>query len=183
MKTYLINPSTKNISEQDFDGQVNTLYTLFDSLLLEHFYTLNGHIIYTDTNAYERGETPFFLGEQLFFGRAMIIGLEGFGEVDAKIKKEEVKSLISYKLNAFYTSALNILIAQKINFYELFEGHKDEEELQINCEWVLYTFNMADEATQEYFLNELFKLEQTPETILKYMKKMAELALSAGQNQ
>lgn len=183
MNALLIDPQTKTISSHDFDGQVNTLYTLFDSLLLEHFYTLNGHIIYTDTNAFEQDEPALFIGEQLFFGKTLVIGLEGFGEVDAKIKPQELKSLISYKINAFYTSALGVLKAAKVNFYAPFEGFSEDKELEINCEWVLYTFNMADEATQEYFLTELFKVEPTAQAVLEYMKKMAKLAISAGENQ
>ena len=57
MKTFLINPQTQEISDQDFDGQVNTLYTLFDSLLVEHSYMLKQHIIYTTAHT----DTDFFM--------------------------------------------------------------------------------------------------------------------------
>ena len=179
MKTYLINPENKNFSEQDFDGQVNTLYTLFDSLLLEHAYGINQHIIYSDSNAYERGERPFFIGEQLFFGKVLVIGLEGFGEVDVKIGLKELKSLCSFKINAFYSSALRLLQESKVSFYAPFEGLSSEDML-INCEWVLYTFNMADEATQRYFLDALFKAQEENSDLLEQMKTMASLALKAA---
>ena len=63
MKTYSINPQTQKITlHNDFDGQVNSIYTFFNSILVDNSGALNEHIIYTDANALISTDIPYFIG-------------------------------------------------------------------------------------------------------------------------
>ncbi len=177
MKAYSINPQEKKVQELDIKMQANTVYTFFSSILIDELTSLKGHIIYTDANAPTEEKTPFFIGEQLIVGDALIVGKNGMQEVDAFISKDELKSLINYDVAPFYTDAFKLLKGSDINLYRLFQIENDEK-TELNIEWVLYVFSIADDATKNYFLTELEKSEDKQQTL----QKMALLAFNASQN-
>jgi len=180
VKVLSLNASTKAVEELELEMQANTIYTFFSSILIDELQSLNQHLIYTDANALSEGKSAYFLGEQLLVGNALIVGRKGFTDIDVKIQKEELSSLVDDNLNAFYTQALSLLKATDINLYRTFLAKKGDEEIPLNTEWVLYTFNIADSKTQEYFLSELEKALSLEENAEAYMQKMAGLALNAG---
>jgi len=180
MKALTINPQTKEISEIDIEMKANTIYTFFSSILIDELESLNEHIIYTDSNALSEKKRPFFLGEQLIIGDALILGRFDFDDIDVKIPKEELSTLINYELNEFYQKILTLLCTTDINLYRTFEVEKNGEKIALNTEWVLYTFNIADERTKEYFINEMQKVLQKGEEIEAYMQKMAQLAMNVA---
>ncbi len=180
MKTYSINPQTQEIEVHDFDGQVNSIYTFFNSILVDNSQALNEHIIYTDGNALISTHIPYFIGEQLFLGRSLIIGQNGFEETDVKITLEQLSSLINYDVNMFYKKSLNALATEDLNLYTQFEVSDNGEPLHVSYEWVIYTFNMADEKTQNYFINALDTTIIQKESVKEIFQKMAQLAINAG---
>ncbi len=180
MITYTINPQTQEIEVHDFDGQVNSIYTFFNSILVDNSQALNEHVIYTDANALISTHIPYFIGEQLFLGRSLIVGQNGFEECDAKISREQLSSLINYDVNMFYKKALNALAAEELNLYATFEISDNTQPLHVSYEWVIYTFNMADEKTQNYFLNALDTTIIKKESVKDIFQKMAQLAINAG---
>jgi hypothetical protein len=181
LKALTINPETKQIEAIDIEMKANTVYTFFNSILIDELNTLNQHLIYSDANALSQGKKPFFLGEQLILGNALIVGQMGMEESDANIPAETLQALIDYEINAFYEEALALLSKSDINLYRTFELMQGSETIPLNIEWVLYAFNMADDRTKEYFLNELRKALDVGEDMTEYLKKMAQLALNAAQ--
>ena len=180
MKAYSINPENKNINITYFDGQPNSIYTFFNSILVDSSNSLHEHIIYTDGNAQSITHIPYFIGEQLFLGKALILGQNGLEEVDVKIEGTDLSELISYEVNAFYKKSLDALAIENINLYKIFEVNENGSGLHVSYEWVIYTFNIADSKTQDYFLNELNKTILENRSVKEYFKKMAQLAINAG---
>ena len=180
MRALGINPETKEIEEHDLKMQANTLYTYFSSLLIDENYGLKDHVIYSDANALTQKKPVYFIGEQLIVGDAVVFGKQEFDDVDATISKEDLASLINYELNQFYTKVLTQLSDTDINLYRTFEVEKNGERIALNTEWVLYTFNIADERTKEYFINELQKVLDSGESVEAYMQKMAQLAMNVA---
>ncbi len=175
-----INSSTKELEEIDIEMKANTVYSFFNSILIDEIQTLSNHLIFTDANALSESKSAFFLGEQLILGDALIIGQNGLEEVDATIPQDTLKELINYDIPKFYQDTLALLSKSDVNLYRNFEVTKGAEKLSLNLEWVLYTFNIADDRTKEYFLNELQKVLDTKESVEEYIKKMAQLAINAG---
>ena len=161
--------------------KANSVYSFFNSILIDELSTLNQHTIYTNANALSQKETPYFLGEQLLIGDALIVGLNGMEEVDAIVTPEELTEFISYDINTFYRESLGLLAQSDVNLYRTFAVQQADETLQLNAEWVLYTFNLADQATQAYFMTELKKALDAKEDITAYLQKMAQLAINAAQ--
>ena len=180
MKALSIDAQTKEVQEQELNMAANTLYTYFSSILIDELGSIKEHVIYSDANALSEKKPAYFLGEQLVIGDALIFGREDFNDADAKITKEELSSLINPTLNAFYTEVLEMLSATDLNLYRTFEVEKNGERIALNSEWVLYTFNIADERTKEYFINELKKALDAGENVEAYMQKMAQLAMNAA---
>lgn len=180
MKALSINAQTKAVEEIDIEMQANTTYTFFNSILIDELAGLNKHRIYTDANALNNKKDAYFIGEQLVLGDALIVGKEAYTDLDATITKEELIPLIRTEVNEFYTEVLQHLAPTNINLYRTFQVKKDAQSLALNVEWVLYTFNIADDRTKEYFLNELQKALDAGENPEAYMQKMAGLALNAG---
>ena len=178
MKAFSINPLTQSVEELDIEMKANSVYTFFSSILIDELEAINEHIIYSDANALSENKRAYFIGEQLLIGDALIIGRYDFDEVDAKITQEELTALINYELNDFYKTVLELLSATDINLYRSFEVEKNGEKITLNTEWVLYTFNIADERTKEYFINELQKVLDTDNNVEAYMQKMAQLAMN-----
>jgi len=180
MRALIINHATRELEEQDIEMKANTIYTFFSSILIDELEALHEHVIYSDANALSENKTPYFIGEQLVLGDALILGRFDFDDVDAKIKKEELEALISYEVNDFYKNVLSLLSQTDINLYRTFEVQKNGENIPLNSEWVLYTFNIADERTKAYFIDELKKVLETEENVEAYMQKMAQLAMNVA---
>jgi hypothetical protein len=179
MKAYSINPLTKEVKEIDIEMQVNTVFTFFNSILTDELSAIDKHTIHTDANAVSENKEPFFIGEQLVVGNALIIGKDGLYDTQVTIPHDDLKSLINYDIPTFYKDALNLLQNTNINLYRIFEVTKEEEDIKLNTEWVLYVFNMADAKTKEYFLEELKKAVDAQKDIAVHMQNMAILALRA----
>lgn len=185
MKAYSIDPKSKKVKEIDIDMQPNTVYTFFSSILIDELNTLENHTVHSDGEAISKEAIPFFIGDQLVVGEALIIGKNGIEEIDASIPKDDLALIINYDVSDFYVDALKMLKSTDINLYRVFEIKKEEELIQLNTEWVLYVFNMADDKTKEYFLSELKKAvasqaNDAKSDILEHIQKMAILALQAG---
>lgn len=179
MRAYSINPHTKEVSEIDIEMQANTIFTFFNSILIDELAIIDKHTIYSDANAISKSKTPFLIGEQLIVGDVLIFGKDAFVDIDVMIPKDDLESLISYDISPFYTEALKLLETSDINLYKIFEVTKEKENAQLDTRWVLYVFNIADDKTKEYFLEELKKAVEAKKDIFTYMEKMAILALGA----
>ncbi|WP_415396873.1 hypothetical protein [Sulfurimonas sp. CS5] len=182
MKAYSIDSTTREVKEIDIEMQANTVYSFFNSILTDELSTLNKHTIHSDADAVSKNMEPYFIGEQLIVGNALIVGKDGLFDTDASILKDELESLISYDVTPFYRQVLNLIKDTDINLYKIFEVTKEEEDIKLNTEWVIYVFNMADDRTKEYFLEELQKAVETKKDITIHMQNMAILALNATQN-
>jgi hypothetical protein len=181
MKVFSVNAQTKEVKELDIEMQANSVYTFFSSILIDELESLNKHMIYSDANALSEKKTPYYIGEQLIVGDALIVGKEEFTDLDVSITKEELELLIVKDVSSFYQEVLEILSATDINLYRQFRLSHNGEDLALNTEWVLYTFNMADDRTKEYFINELKKALDVSQTPEEFMQKMAGLALNAAR--
>jgi hypothetical protein len=179
MRALSINARTAEVSEREITFEANTVYSFFNSILIDELTTLKDHILYSDANALSEKKRAYFIGEQLVVGDALILGRNGFEEVDATIPKSELEALIRDDLNEFYQEVLALLASTEINLYRVFELQKGQERMELNTEWVLYTFNIADSRTQEYFINELKKVVQAEENCEFFMQKMAGLAINS----
>jgi len=181
MKAFSISATTKEVKELNIEMQANSVYTFFSSILIDELESLNKHMIYSDANALSEKKTAYFIGEQLVLGEALVIGKEEFTDLDATITQEELKSLVVSDVSDFYKNVLEILSSTSINLYRQFRIIHNNENLVLNTEWVLYTFNMADQRTKEYFVNELKIALQASQTPEEFMQKMAKLALNAAK--
>ena len=180
MKALSIHPSSREVKEIDIEMQANTVYSFFNSILIDEITTLNQHIIYSDANALCEDKNAFFLGEQLIVGDALVVGQDSLNEKDVSISKKEIESLLIHEINEFYKDVLSLLSSTDINLYRTFEVQTPSEKIALNTEWVLYTFNIADNRTKEYFLAELRKVLDAKTSAEEYMQKMAQLAINAG---
>lgn len=179
MKAISISSDTKIISDIEIQINPNTVYTFFSSILIDESTTLQEHTIYTDANALSQSKQAFFLGEQLLIGDALITGKSDNGDIDSTIPLNELEGLVSYELSPFYVEVLDLLSSTDINLYRAFNLIKDGEKIALSTEWVLYTFNIADERTKEYFINELKKSLGSTQETESFIQKMATLALNA----
>jgi hypothetical protein len=180
VKAIAIYPQEQTIQEIEIEMQANTLYSFFNSILIDDVHTLQHHTIYADANALSEVKKPFFLGEQLLIGDALILGNSNTDVSAPSIPLQALKDTISYDVNEFYRNALLLLSQTDINLYRPFNVLKDAKEIALSLEWVLYTFNIADERTQEYFLKELANNISSTEMTESYIQKMALLALQAA---
>ena len=181
MKAYTINPQKQELQEIELEMQANTVYTFFSSILIDEITSLDKHTIYSDSDAISNEKEAFFLGEQLIVGDALIFGKKGLEDIDAIIPKEELASLINYNIPDFYKEIFRLLKDTILNIYTMFDASKDGEKIELNSEWVFYVFNIADDRTKEYFLDELQKAIEDKKDILDFMHKMATLALNATE--
>ncbi len=179
MKALTLNPQTQEISEIDLEMKANTVYTFFSSILIDELESISEHIIYADANALSEKKRAYFIGDQLVLGDALILGRVDFNDVDVKIPKEELSTLVSYEVNEFYQKVLGLFSSTDINLYQTFEVEKNGEKIALNAEWVLYAFNMADGKTKEYFIDELQKVLDAGKSVEAYVQKMAQLAMKA----
>jgi len=179
MKVYSIDSQKQAVKEIEIEMQANTVYSFFNSILIDELTSLNGHVIYSDANAISEEKKPFFMGEQLIVGDALIFGKDGLIDIEATIPKADLESLVNYEVSDFYIESLKILKSSSLNLYRTFELSKEGEDIKLNSEWVLHVFNMADSKTKEYFISELKKAIETKVEILEHFQKMALLALNA----
>ncbi|WP_321777354.1 hypothetical protein [Sulfurimonas sp.] len=180
MKAYSINPKNKEINELDIDIQANTVYSFFNSISIDDFSIIDKHTIYSDSDAVSNAKEIFFLGEQLIVGDALVLGQEDSFDSEITIPRNELETLINYEVPSFYIDALKLLKDSNINLYKIFEVTKEKEDIKLNSEWVLYVFNIADQRTKDYFLEELKKAIDAKVEMSEHMQKMAIMALNAG---
>jgi hypothetical protein len=179
MKTYIIDPKTKSITPQDFDGQLNSIYTLFNSILIDSSQALNRHIIYSDEYATDNGCVPYFIGDKLFLGKALVCSENVDDGEDVSITAKELEQIINYDVNEFYLECLSYLSKEKISINKIFHIQDKDEKIKLSFEWVIYTFNMADKRTKENFLTNLKKTFQEKKSISEYFENMAQRAFDA----
>ena len=176
MKAISIQVDTKNVQELDIEIKPDTVYTFFNSILIDEITTLKDHTIHSDANALSESKVAFFIGEQLIIGDALITA----GENDISIPLNTLEELITYEVSTFYKEVLSLLSSTDINVYRPFIVSKENENIPLTTEWVLYTFNIADARTKEYFLTELKKSLNSTKEVEGFMQKMAALALNAA---
>lgn len=179
MKAYSIDANTKETKSIEIEMQADAIFGFFDSTQTDEITTLDGHTIHTDANAIIKCKKAYFIGEQLIVGDALIVGKNGAYATDTSISKNELDSLLNYKITDFYAETLELLKDTDINLYRVFEITKEQEDIQLNTEWVLYVFNLADKQTKEYFIQELKKAIDAKKDITIQMQNMAILALNA----
>ena len=180
MRVLNINPISKEIKELDLKIEANTFYTYFSSILIDELPTLNNHTIYTDANALSEKKIPYFIGEQIVLGEALILGRNGFEEVDATISVDDLKTIVSYDVSEFYKDVLELLSKTDVNLYRTFKVEHNSQNIDLNISWVLYFFNIADEKTKEYFITNLSQTIDEKKGVVEFMQKMAKAALRAA---
>ena len=180
MKAYSIHPQNREIKEIDIEILANTAFTFFNSILVDESEIITKHIVYSDTNAINDSKTPYFLGGQLLLGDSLVLGREDFLDQEVSILQKDMELLIDYEVSQFYLDVLEVLARTDLNLYRTIEVEAKGEKVPLNAEWVLSTFNIADERTKEYFVNELNKVLDSEGNVEEYMKKMAGLALNAA---
>jgi hypothetical protein len=180
MKALVVDGSTHEVKEEELNMTANTVYSFFSSILIDELNSIKEHVVYTDANALSDRKKPYFIGEQLVLGSALVFGVQEYNEEDVKITQEELASLINTEVNSFYKTVLDLLADTDINLYRTFEVEKNGERIALNAEWVLYTFNIADDRTKEYFINELKKVLDAGESAEAYVQKMAQLAMNVA---
>lgn len=180
MKALSIKPHENAIEEIEIEMQPNTVYTFFRSILIDELPTLDKHVVYTDANALSNKKKPFFIGTQIVVGEVLILGRNNFEDIDVSIPLKDLKTLINHDIPQFYEDVLELLAQTEINLYRTFEVNYKDEKIQLNTEWVLYSFNIADDKTKEYFINELKKVINEKGDVEAYIVKMAQIAINAA---
>jgi hypothetical protein len=180
MKCLSVNPQTKTVESIDIEMKANTVYTFFSSILIDEMPSIREHVIYADANALSNKKPAYFIGEQLVIGDALIVGVDEMSERDVTIPQKDLESIINYEVPTFYKDVLEMLSETDINLYRAFEVEKGDEKIALNTEWVLYTFDIANEQTREYFKKELQKTIENKENVEAFMQKMAQLAMNAA---
>jgi len=180
MQCLCVNPEKKEVDSIDIEMKANTVYTFFSSILIDEMPSIREHIIYADANALSQKKPAYFIGEQLVLGDALIVGVDSMAERDVTIPQRDLQALINYEVSTFYKDVLNSLSSTDLNLYRTFEVQKGSENIALNTEWVLYTFDIANEQTREYFKNELQKTIENKENVEVFMQKMAQLAMNAA---
>lgn len=177
-----IDSHTLEVKKIEIEMQANTVYSFFNSILIDELSAINEHVVYADANALSKREKAYFIGEKLVLGDALVHARAGMEDRDVMIKKEELESLINVNVNKFYLDVLELLSSTDVNLYRSFIVLRGDEKVELNAEWVLYAFNIADERTQEYFIAELEKAISSNKNIEEHIQKMASLALNAAGN-
>jgi len=179
MRALSIDVENKELKEINIEIQANSVYSFFSSISIDDFQIINKHIIYNDANALEQNKKPYFIGSQLVLGDSLILGYENMVDGEATIPSNELETLINYDVSEFYVDALNLLSKTEVNIYSMFELEHNGEKLELNCEWLLYTFNIADDKTKKYFLDELQKVISSTDNVEEFIEKISKLALNA----
>ena len=181
MKCLRVDPIKKEVQSIDIQMQANTVYSFFNSILIDEMPSIKEHIIYADGNALSEGKTPYFIGEQLVLGDALIVGVdEMMAERDVTIPQADLEAIINYEVPTFYKDVLSMVQKSDLNLYRAFEVQKDGQPLMLNAEWVLYTFEIANEATRNYFKEQLQQTLKEGGDVADFFKKMAQLAVNAS---
>ena len=180
MQCLSVSPEKKEVQSIDIEMKANTVYTFFSSILIDEMPSIREHIIYADANALANKKPAYFIGEQLVVGDALIVGVDDMAERDVTIPQQDLEAIINYEVPTFYKDVLAMLSETDINLYRAFEVEKGDEKVALNTEWVLYTFDIANEQTREYFKKELQKTIENEGNIEAFMQKMAQLAMNAA---
>lgn len=179
MKAFSVDVEKQELKEIDIEIQANTVYSFFNSIAIDDFHVINKHIIYSDANALENNKKPYFIAKQLIIGDALILGQTNMADGKATIPKDDLELLIDYNISEFYLKTLKLIAPAQINIYSTFEINHKGENIQLNTEWLLHAFNMADDKTKDYFLSELKKVSDSKEGVEQHIYKMTALALNA----
>jgi hypothetical protein len=179
MRAISINPNTGKCEYIDIHMEANTLFTFFSSILIDENYTIKNHTIYTDSNALEEEKKPYFIAEQLVLGDALILGRKNDEDRDSSLDLKELEQSLSFVVPEFYTKVLKLISSSGVNLYKPFYVQKDGQEIALNIEWVLATFNIADERTKEYFIVEIQKAVDS-NAVQTTLEKMAQLAINVA---
>ncbi len=180
MRFLHIDPRKHSVEEMDLKLEANTFYTYFGSILIDELPTLGGHTVYTDGNALSESKPAYFIGEQIVVGDALVLGRNGFEEIDATLSPDDLAKMIRYDVPQFYQDALALLAKTDLNLYRAFYVEHNGENMELNIAWVLYFFNIADERTKEYFLKHLSETVEKDGDVAAFMQKMAKAALRAA---
>ena len=180
MRAITIDVNKQNLSEIDIEMQANTVYTFFNSILIDELGTLNQHMIYSDANALSLKKTPYFIGGQLVMGDVLITGQNEFEDTQVTIPTKDLELLLNYDVSPFYLEVLDLLASSEMNLYRTFELIHKDENIQLNLEWLLHIFNIADDKTKDYFIDELKKVIDSKESVEEYIYKMSALAINAS---
>ena len=180
MRALTIDVNKQNINEIEIEMQANTVYTFFNSILIDELGTLNQHMIYSDSNALSLKKTPYFIGGQLVVGDVLITGQNGMEDSEVSIPTKDLELLLNYDVSPFYIEVLDLLSSSDLNLYRTYELIHKDENIQLNLEWLLHVFNMADDKTKDYFIDELKKVSDSKEMMEQHVYKMSGLALNAA---
>lgn len=179
MRAFSVDVDNQELKEIDIEIQANTVYSFFNSISIDDFSVINKHIIYSDANALENNKKPYFIAKQLIIGDALILGQINMADGEATIPKDDLESLIDYNISEFYLESLKLIAPSQISIYSTFDIEHKSEKVQLNTEWLLHAFNMADDKTKEYFIAELKKVVDSKEGVEQHIYKMTALALNA----
>jgi len=181
MECFSVDPQKKEIQAIDIQMQANSVYTFFSSILIDELPSIKEHVIYADANALSEKKTPYFIGEQLVLGNALIVGIdEMMAEKDVTIPQDALKAIINYEVPTFYKDVLELLSKTDVNLYRTFKVEHNSQNMDLNISWVLYFFNIADEKTKEYFITNLSQTIDEKKDVVEFMQKMAKAALRAA---
>jgi len=181
MKAYSIDPETQTIEEIDIEMQANTTYSFFNSILIDDLDAINKHMVHTDSNSLSAGKKAFFIGEKLALGIALVVGKNGMTETAASISKKDLQALVRFEVSSFYAEVLAFLKDTDVDLYRNFGVEKDNKRVDINAEWVLDVFNIADDRTKEYFITELKKVINAKEDVFTFIQKLGQMAINAAR--
>ncbi|MEA1916164.1 MAG: hypothetical protein U9N42_01415 [Campylobacterota bacterium] len=179
MKAYFINPSNRSISEIDYDGAIPNLYAILDSILINESHILHNHIIYCDKDAYTKDDSAFIVADYIFYGNAIICGHENSLDVDSTISLKELEELTSFDVSSFYLVCAEALKRNSIDIEDTFIVKSKDENLELNYNWVISTFNIAAQQTQDIFIESLQKALLNGSSIEEYFQKMGKLAIDS----
>ena len=180
MRFLHLDPKKHVVEELELKLEANTFYTYFGSILIDELPILEGHTIYTDANALSGDTSAYFIGDQIVLGDALVLGRNGFEEIDATLSPDELAETVRYDVPKFYQDTLALLGKTDANLYRAFYVEHKGENMELNIAWVLYFFNIADERTKEYFLTHLSETIEKGEDVNVFMQKMAKAALRAA---
>ena len=120
MKLLHIDPITKSVKELELKVEANTFYTFFSSILIDEFPIDANHTLYSNANALSENKTPYFVADQIVLGEALVLGNNGYEEVDATLTPAQLESMIRFDVSDFYKKALFLLAKTDENLYKAF---------------------------------------------------------------
>ena len=97
MKAIIINPQTKEITEQDIRiDSFEDHYKIMECDLIEPFRPILGHCLWVDEEGlFKRNLKPFIICEKYFVGKAILLA-GNYGTKDCKVSLDYVKSQVRF---------------------------------------------------------------------------------------